>query len=214
MKIRTLQGCLYGLGACVLVVACASQPHPDVNKSAETATRVQIAASTLEDTVVIDCQLPGKLQKLGGMQTYLTPGRLVRATTLDCRTRGGEYTIGDLASGTLSLKRWQPLAEKDNVEAQYYLARIYANGMDGVPVDYSQAAKWYERAAKKKYAPAMQELGYLYEQGLGVQKDALAGLNLQREASGLGEDLDYAWKIAATREQADKQIAALTEQLT
>jgi len=112
--------------------------------------------------------------------------------------------------------RWRagfPLAEKGDVEAQYYVARIYANGMDNVPMDYSKAADWYQRAAQKKYVPAMQELGYLYEQGFGVQQDPLAGLNLQREASGLGEELDYAWKIAATREQADEQIAALTEQL-
>jgi hypothetical protein len=212
MNIRT-QGFLYGLGACVLVVACASQPHPDVNKSAETATRVQIAASTLEDTVVVDCQLPGKLQKLGGMQTYLTPGRLVRATTLDCRTRGGEYTLGDLASGTLSLKRWQPLAEKGDAEAQYYVARIYANGMSGVDVDYVQAAHWYQLASNQSYKPAMQELGYLYEEGLGVDRNLQMGLNLQRQASGLGDDLDYAWKITEARESAARQIDELSHQL-
>jgi TPR repeat protein len=121
----------------------ASAVQSGVENSAETATRVQIAAATFEDTIVVDCQLPGRLQQLGGMRTYLTPGVLTRLPAIDCRTRGGEYTIGDLASGTLSLKRWLPLAEKDNVEAQYYIARIYANGMDGVPVDYAQAAKWY-----------------------------------------------------------------------
>jgi hypothetical protein len=192
----------------------ASAVQSGVQNSAETATRVQIAAATFEDTIVVDCQLPGRLQQLGGMRTYLTPGVLMRLPAIDCRTRGGEYTVGDLASGTLSLKRWLPLAQKDDVEAQYYLARIYANGMDGVPVDYSQAAKWYERAAKKKYAPAMQELGYLYEQGLGVQKDALAGLNLERSASGLGDELVYASTLAANKEQSGAQIAALTDQLS
>src|SRR5581483_9403457 len=181
--------------------------------STEIATRAQIAASNLADALVVDCQLPGKLQQLGGMRTYLTPGALLRLPAIDCRTRGGEYTVGDLASGTLSLNRWMPLAEKDNVEAEYYVARIYANGMDGVPVDYAKAAQWYQRAAQKKYAPAMQELGYLYEQGLGVQQDALAGLNLQREASGLGNELDYASKLTANREEAAKQIAAVTDQL-
>jgi chromosome segregation ATPase len=213
MSAQVRHGCWYGLGACALVVACASQPRPDVNGSAETATRVQIAASTLEDTVVIDCQLPGKLQKLGGMQTYLTPGRLVRATTLDCRTRGGEYTLGDLSSGTLSLKRWQPLAEKGDAESQYYVARIYANGMSGVEVDYAQAAHWYQLAANQSYKPAMQELGYLYEEGLGVERNLQLGLNLQRQASGLGDDLDYAWKITEARETAARQIDALSHQL-
>jgi hypothetical protein len=192
---------------CALSVQAASK------ETAETAARARIAASTLADAVVVDCQLPGRLVALGGMRNYLTPGVLSRLAAIDCRTRGGEYTVGDLASGTLSLSRWLPLAEKGDVEAEYYVARIYANGMDNVPMDYSKAADWYQRAAHKKYSPAMQELGYLYEQGLGVQQDPLAGLNLQREASGLGEDLDYAWKIAATREQADRQVAALTEQL-
>jgi hypothetical protein len=192
---------------------CALSVQAAPKETGERAARAQIAASTLADAVVVDCQLPGRLMALGGMRNYLTPGVLTRLAAIDCRTRGGEYTVGDLASGTLSLARWLPLAEKGDVEAEYYVARIYANGMDNVPMDYSRAADWYQRAAQKKYAPAMQELGYLYEQGLGVQQDPLAGLNLQREASGLGEDLDYAWKIAATREQADKQIAALTEQL-
>ena len=194
-------------------ILCALSAQAAPKETAEKAARAQIAASTLADAVVVDCQLPGRLVALGGMRNYLTPGVLSRLAAIDCRTRGGEYTVGDLASGTLSLARWLPLAEKGDVEAQYYVARIYANGMDNVPMDYSKAADWYQRAAQKKYVPAMQELGYLYEQGFGVQQDPLAGLNLQREASGLGEELDYAWKIAATREQADEQIAALTEQL-
>jgi len=194
-------------------VVCTVAVQAAPKESAEIVARAQIAAATLVDAVVVDCQLPGRLTQLGGMRTYLTPGVLTRLSAIDCRTRGGEYTVGDLASGTLSLARWLPLAEKSDVQAQYYVARIYANGMDGVAVDYSKAANWYQRAAQKKYSPAMQELGYLYEQGLGVQQDQLAGLNLQREASGLGDDLDYSWKIAATREEADKQIAAVTEQL-
>src|SRR5262249_49261768 len=181
---------------------CALSVQAAPKETAEAATRAQIAASTLADALVVDCQLPGRLVMLGGMRNYLTPGVLTRLAAIDCRTRGGEYTVGDLASGTLSLARWLPLAEKGDVEAEDYVARIYANGMDNGPLDYTKAADWYQRAAQKKYAPAMQELGYLYEQGLGVQQDALAGLNLQREASGLGADLDYSWKIAATREEA------------
>jgi hypothetical protein len=202
---------LWSALCCAAICACAEQAA--ATERAETEARAQIAAATLEDAVVVDCQLPGRLQQLGGMRTYLTPGVLTRLSAIDCRTRGGEYTVGDLASGTLSLNRWLPLADQGNLEAQYYVARIYANGMNGVPVDYAKAAQWYRRAADKKYPPAMQELGYLYEQGLGVQRDELVGLNLQREASGLGDDLDYSWKLAATKDEAAKQIAALTDQL-
>src|ERR1700676_1772924 len=93
-------------------------------QEAETSARAQIAAASLEDAAIIDCQLPGRLQQLGGMRAYLTPGPLMRLPAIDCRTRGGEYTIGDLSSGTLSLQRWLPLAKQGSFEAQYYVARI------------------------------------------------------------------------------------------
>ncbi len=187
-----------------LVMVCASAQDRD-----ETEERIHIAAANMQDAIVVDCQLPGKLRKLGGTRTYLTPGRLIRASAIVCRTRGGEYTLGDLASGTLSLRRWLEPAGKGHAEAQYYVARIHANGMDNVPINYSEAARWYQRAADQGYAEAKQELGYLYERGLGVEKDVLKALNLQRDASGLGEDLDYANKIADAKALADK----LTTQL-
>jgi hypothetical protein len=110
--------------------------------NAEKEERSRIAAANLEDAIVVDCQLPGKLQKLGGMRTYLTPGRLVRLSAVDCRARGGEYTIADLSSGTLSIQRWLPLAEAGEAEAQYYVARIYANGMGGIAIDHARAANF------------------------------------------------------------------------
>jgi chromosome segregation ATPase len=191
-----------GLG---LVAVCAVAQQTE-----ETEERIRIAAASMEDAVVVDCQLPGKLRRLGGTRTYLTPGRLVRTSAIECRTRGGEYTLGDLASGTLSLERWMVPAADGDAEAQYYVARIYANGMDNVDIDYEQAARWYQMAADQGYAEAKQELGYLYEKGLGVPKDELKALNLQREASGLGEDLDYAYKIADAQALAERLATELS----
>jgi len=192
-----------GLG---LVAVCAV-----AQENAETEERIRIAAANMEDAIVVDCQLPGRLRRLGGTRTYMTPGRLIRTSAIVCRTRGGEYTLGDLSSGTLSLQRWLVPAEDGDAEAQYYVARIYANGMDNVDVNYQEAARWYQMAADQGFGEAMQELGYLYEQGLGVPKDELKALNLQREASGLGEELDFAYKIAdaeALAEQLAEQLAA------
>lgn len=203
-KSTFLKRCLMVALSCGLVVACASAEVRD-----ETAERVRIAAANMEDAIVVDCQLPGKLRKLGGTRTYLTPGRLIRASAIVCRTRGGEYTLGDLASGTLSLQRWMIPAGKGDAEAQYYVARIHANGMDNVTIDYSKAAQWYQKAADQGFNEARQELGYLYERGLGVAKDPLKALNLQRAASGLGEDLDYAWKIADAEALAEGLVAEL-----
>lgn len=194
----------YGAAGFLMVTASAFG-----QERTETEERILIAAANMEDALVVDCQLPGKLRKLGGTRTYLTPGRVTRTSAVVCRTRGGEYTLGDLSSGTLSLKRWLAPANEGDMEAQYYVARIYANGMDDVPVDYAQAATWYQRAAGQGSKEAKQELGYLYEQGLGVEKDLLRALNLQRDASGLGEELDYAWKVA----EAERLQQELAQQL-
>lgn len=204
-----VRSALWGIGSCLLVIASASSARV----SDETDERSRIAAASLEDAIVVDCQLPGKLQKLGGIRTYMTPGTLRRLPAVDCRARGGEYTLGDLSSGTLSLQRWLPLAQQGQAEAQYYVARIYANGMSGVTTDYGKAAEWYQLAAKQNYTSAIQELGYMYEQGLGVPQDAKLALNMQRQAAGLGDELDYSWKITAAKEEAAQQIAALSEQL-
>src|SRR5262245_28113513 len=113
------------LGALTLVVSAGSPVAREVSREAE--IRGRVAAAKFEDAAVVDCQLPGKLQKLGGVRSYITPGQLVRLAAVDCRARGGEYTLADLSGGTLSLQRWLPLAEKGEPEAQYYVARIYAN---------------------------------------------------------------------------------------
>jgi len=203
-------------GRFVASIAALSLALPSTARqvpSEEVQERIKVAAANLEDAVVVDCQLPGKLQKLGGTRTYLTPGRLLRLAAVDCRVRGGEYTIGDLAGGNLSLQRWLPLAEKGDPEAQYYVARIYGNGMGGVTTDYTRAAEWYRKAADQGYKAAKMELGYMYEEGLGVQQDLLLALNLQREASGLGEDLDYARKITEAQQEAERRVAELDARL-
>ena len=201
------------LSLCVIALIQSAGVAAEQQHQREVEIRSRIAAANLEDAIVVDCQLPGTLQKLGGMRTYLTPGTLVRLAAVDCRARGGEYKLGDLSSGTLSLERWLPLADKGDAEAQYYVARIYANGMGGVPVDYARAVTWYQRAAQQQYSSALQELGYLYEQGLGVERDAMQALNLQRKAAGLGAELDYSWKITAAQEEAARQVASLTDKL-
>src|SRR5581483_2613076 len=62
------------------------------------------------------------------------------------------------------------------------------------------AAVWYQKAVAQGYTRAMVNLGALYEQGLGVDKDALKALNLYRQASGLPEN-SLIYTEAAQREQ-------------
>ncbi len=57
---------------------------------------------------------------------------------------------GDYAA---ALKEWKPLAEGGHPEAQLNLASMYAQGI-GVSQDYTEAVKWYRRAAEQGLAEA------------------------------------------------------------
>lgn len=56
-----------------------------------------------------------------------------------------------------------------------------------MPKNYQLAATWYRKAADAGYAPAMANLGSLYEKGNGVPKDSLKAVDWYRKATDLGE---------------------------
>ena len=140
---------------------------------------------------VVDCLLPGKLHRLGGEVTYVTPRRPVRTTEEACIIRGGEYVAYDRANYATALRVWQEAAERGDADAQTHVGEIYEKGL-GTPPDYARAAAWYQKAADKGYARALTNLAYLYEKGLGVDKDPQKAVNLYRRAVGLPETVALA----------------------
>ena len=138
-----------------------------------------------DDLLLVDCRLPAKTKRIGG-KIYPFPAPPARTTAVDCRIRGGEYTVYDRANYATSLKIWLAEAEKGNQEAQYYVGKIYEGGL-GTPPDYAAAARWYEKAAAKGHSASQFSLGYLYENGLGVAVDRTKAFNLYRQASGLSD---------------------------
>ena len=61
-------------------------------------------------------------------------------------------------------------AAKGDPAAQYEVALRYAEGR-GVTQNLTDAAEWFERAAKQGLVPAQFRLGGFYEKGLGVNKN-------------------------------------------
>jgi localization factor PodJL len=61
-------------------------------------------------------------------------------------------------------------AQKGDATAAYEIAMRFAEGK-GVPQNFDEAAKWYDRAAQAGIVPAIFRLGTFYEKGLGVRKD-------------------------------------------
>lgn len=165
-----------------LVSGCETSPERKTGPA-----QVGQATGTADDFLVVDCLLPGRLQKLGGKFTYLTQRQPIKTAQSDCEIRGGEYVAFDRANYSTALKIWLPLAQAGDPAAQTYVGEIYEKGL-GLSSDYQVAAHWYGEAVKLGYSRAQINLGHLYEKGLGVEQDKQEALNLYRSASGLGAD--------------------------
>jgi hypothetical protein len=174
------------------------------------AARVALA---VDKFMVVDCLLPGQVRRIGTRVTYLTPRRPVKIAAGDCEVRGGEYVAYDRSRLDSSLSVWLPMAKEGDKEAQTYVGEIYEKGIGGSAPDYVSAAHWYQKAAAQAYPRAMINLGFLYEQGLGVKKDMQAALSLYRKASGLGDLIKLEQASENASAQRDAELNSLRREL-
>ena len=79
-------------------------------------------------------------------------------------------------------------ANQGNVKAQYTLGNIYHKAM-GVPVNETEAVKWYRKAAEQGHAEAQNQLGDMLSHGFGVQKDPIEAMTWYRKAAEQGNTL-------------------------
>ena len=77
------------------------------------------------------------------------------------------------------------LAEHGNIEAQFNMGVMYADG-EGVPENDSEAVKWYRKAADQGYARAQFNLGVMYANGEGVPENDSEAVKWYRKAAEQG----------------------------
>lgn len=70
-------------------------------------------------------------------------------------------------------------------EAQHDLAAIYTAGHASVPQNFEKAAFWFREASDNNIGNARYNLGVLYHQGLGIERDLERALYWYREAAKL-----------------------------
>jgi uncharacterized protein len=103
------------------------------------------------------------------------------------------------------------LAKLGDMKSAAQLGRMYEMGR-GVPQDYSEAAKWYYRAADRGDPQAQYGLALLYNKGLGVRRDyVLAEMWLNLSASqAVGDSRDYVARMrdSIASKMTPSQLAA------
>jgi TPR repeat protein len=98
-----------------------------------------------------------------------------------------------------AVETWRALAEAGDAEAQLALAGVYRFGQ-GIPVDLTQAARWYEAAARVGIPIAMVNLAEMIEAGQGVSRDPVAALAWMSLAAQRG----HAWAKAESARLANR----------
>ena len=116
---------------------------------------------------------------------------------MDARNRG---------DFTKALREWQPLADKGDVHAQFYVGLLYENG-DGVPRDIAKARQWYEKSAAQKGANAQVYLGLLSAFGQGGPIDLVQAYVWYSLAAENGHEGAAVYRGDLAKEMTPAQIA-------
>ncbi|SUC29528.1 Beta-lactamase hcpA precursor [Providencia rettgeri] len=131
-----------------------------------------------------------------------------------------------LAANEQEAYRWfKKVADRDNTDGDYYLGMLLHN-----QEKYQQAEQWYRRGAEKGDAYCQYAMGYLYEHGIGVERNLKQAKAWYTEAAeqehanaqfamglfyhdGLGGDTDYQKAREWYERSAGNNIAAAVNNL-
>ncbi len=91
-------------------------------------------------------------------------------------------------------KHYRNLANKGDIEAQYFLGGCYRYG-EGTEADLTQAIKWYKLAADQGHLESQRVLGGCYYYGEGVEKNMKEAFKYHRLAADQGDAVAQ-WELA------------------
>jgi TPR repeat protein len=80
-----------------------------------------------------------------------------------------------------ALALWLPLANQGDADAQFAIGTMYYTGR-GLPLNHTESAYWYHRAAEQGLAAAQYNLGNAYKRGEGVPQNNLLAVRWWKKA--------------------------------
>ena len=128
-----------------------------------------------DDEFVRDCDRCGKTEKMPQSEFYFSEAE---------KYRTGEKVKQNLEK---AYEFYLESAQLGNVDAMVQTGRFLQNGW-GVDKNYCDAIKWYEKAAEKNDAIALNNLGVMYLDGLGVQVDEIIAEEYFRKSLAINSE--------------------------
>lgn len=112
-----------------------------------------------------------------------------------------------------SFEAFEKRAESGDPAALYRLSAIFEKGYDSIPADTARALSLLRRSATAGYAPALNYLGYLYQNGDIVRQDTDSALFYIRKAADSGDIMaahNLAYMLLRLDEDAANDSIALS----
>lgn len=128
-----------------------------------------------DDEFVRDCDRCGKTERMPQSEFYFSEAE---------KYRTGEKVKQNLEK---AYEFYLESAQLGNVDAMVQTGRFLQNGW-GVDKNYCDAIKWYEKAAEKNDAIALNNLGVMYLDGLGVQVDEIIAEEYFRKSLAINSE--------------------------
>ena len=172
----------YGMSMCYLA-ACFADGH-GVEKNHELALDAALKAAEATNLT------PFELMELAAFFDAPAPNHVSNAVDAT-----GEYAVEtarkvDAQKAEELYKRaaagLEKLATAGNPAAMKLLGDLYLDGKGGLAQDYAKAMEQYLRAADEDYADAEAQIGYLYQNGLGVEIDYTRAMEWNNRAAMQG----------------------------
>jgi uncharacterized protein len=118
------------------------------------------------------------------------------------------YLCDDFAT---ALACWQPLAEAGHGPSAYRIGYMHATGQ-GLPADVTEAARWYDKAARAGEPEAMTALGALFLNGIGVPQNYSRAYVLLSLAAAHGDHDAVGLRDRAASFLSSDQLATLEQE--
>jgi hypothetical protein len=111
-------------------------------------------------------------------------------------TQAAEQTLSVTNLAEMSAAEIRAWAEKGEAAAQNYLGAMYSSGKDAngkdVLQDFTEAVKWFRKAADANFPLAQLRLGEMYKKGQGIPADMIEAIKWFRKAAEHGDaDAQY-----------------------
>lgn len=123
------------------------------------------------------------------MRRYIVSVFAIVSLAFTAAVAAGDYENGRAAYDVGNFEKaqaiWAPAAESGDADSQYGMGLLYSEGIV-VPMDDTQALKWFGLAAEQGHGEAQYKLGVMHANGWGVPMSETEAMNWYERAADNG----------------------------